>query len=193
MHSPLSKAWRAGLTGLCAAACALWASAPASAATFSVLEPGKRGPLAIVIQGKIDTGDSLRFAELIIRLDEQKRRVGLVALDSPGGFLGESLAIAETVRRRGLPTYVVDTCASGCFMIFAAGSRRLASRTARIGVHTAFTSRGSSDKGTAIMASYAVRYGVPVGVVAKMMGTEAPEIAWLNRSDIRAMHVTATR
>ncbi|PSC02785.1 hypothetical protein SLNSH_22345 [Alsobacter soli] len=170
----------------------LAASSPSQAATLAVLKP-KRGPVALVIQGKIDTGDSIRFAQLLLALDEAKLRPAMVALDSPGGYLGESLAIAETVRRRGIATYASGTCASGCFMIFAAGTKRLAAKSARIGVHTAYTGAGSSDRGTSVMASYALRYGVPPLVVAKMIATTAPNIAWLDRQDIKAMHVQAMR
>lgn len=180
--------FRAILLGLASVLAGMAGMAGAQAADLVVVKP-KRGPVAVIIQGKIDTGDSLRFAEMLLALDEARQPIGMLALDSPGGYLGESIAIAETVRRRRIPALVAGTCASGCFMIFAASPNRLAARSARIGVHTAYTRSGASDKGTAVMASYAERYGVPRTVIGKMIATAAPDIAWLDRRDIQAMHV----
>jgi hypothetical protein len=162
---------------------------PARAATFEVMQPRGGGPAQIVLRGKIDINDSIRFSRLMTRLRHERRQVGVLALNSPGGYVRESLAIAAVVRETKLDTYVHSLCASSCFNVFAAGATRLASREASIGVHMAFTPAGTSRVGTEAMVSYARVCGTPQQVIDKMMATPAPDMAWLSFADIRAMNV----
>lgn len=166
-----------------------FASIPARAATFQVISPPGGGAVQIVLRGKIDIDDSIRFIKLVDRLRRHGHPVGVIALNSPGGYVRESLAIAALVHQERLDTYVRSLCASSCFNVFAAGATRLASRAANIGVHMAFTPAGMSRSGTEAMASYARICGTPQRVIDKMMATRAPDMAWLDPADIKAMNV----
>lgn len=159
------------------------------AATFQVVQPRGGGAVQIVLRGKIDIDDSIRFTQLLTKLRRDRRPVGVIALNSPGGYVRESLAIAARIREERLDTYVRNLCASSCFNVFAAGANRLASREASIGVHMAFTPSGTSRAGTEAMASYARVCGTPERVIDKMLATRAPDMAWLDPADIRAMNV----
>lgn len=162
---------------------------PSQSATFQVVQPRGGGAVQIVLRGKIDIDDSIRFTRLLTRLRHDRHPVGVIALNSPGGYVRESLAIAALVREERLDTYVRSLCASSCFNVFAAGATRLASREASIGVHMAFTPAGVSRSGTEAMASYARMCGTPQRVIDKMMATRAPDMAWLDPADIQAMNV----
>jgi hypothetical protein len=171
----------------------LMASAlPASAASLSVLRVPGRLPSTILIEGEFEAADAMHFASLLETLRREHQPARLVALDSPGGYVGEALTIAEIVRRDRLSTYVARLCASSCFNVFAAGVTRTASREASIGVHSAFSPAGPNVWGTAAMADYAVWCGTPRRIVSKLVSTPAPRIAWLKEADMRAMRVKLT-
>ncbi len=164
----------------------------AKAASFEVVAPDPTSRASIAIAGKIDLDDGVRFAHLLDDLRRKKQLVREIALDSMGGYIHESLAIAALVSHYRLNTHVRGVCASSCFNVFAAGASRSASRTASIGVHMAFTADGTSRAGTDAMANHAIRKGVPRRVIAKMRATPAPGMAWLDSADLDAMHVTLT-
>ncbi|MEJ1935036.1 hypothetical protein WDZ92_32970, partial [Nostoc sp. NIES-2111] len=93
-----------------------------------------------------------------------------------------------------MTTFAWDTCASACFVVYAAGAKKLATPMARLGVHTAYEPGGSiSSKATATMAEACRRFGVPQSVLAKMARTKAPDIAWITRKEARAMGVRQIR
>ena len=165
---------------------------PASAASLSVLRAPGRLPSTILLDGKIEAADAMHFASLVETLRLEHRPARLVALDSPGGYVGEALTIAEMVRRDRLSTYVARLCASSCFNVFAAGVKRTASRQASIGVHSAFSAAGPNVLGTVAMAEYAAWCGTPRRIVSKLVSTPAPQIAWLKEVDMRVMRVKLT-
>ncbi|MFO1147986.1 MAG: ATP-dependent Clp protease proteolytic subunit [Alsobacter sp.] len=168
------------------------AVSPSLAARFRVVRPAGEGAAHVLIDGRLNPHDSRRFETLLERLRRENTPVALVALNSPGGYVVEGLAIAELVRLRRIDTYVAGMCASSCFNVFAAGANRLASREASIGVHMAFTPDGPSAEGTAAMVDLALRCGAPQTVIAKMKATAAPKISWLTLADMQAMHVRVT-
>jgi hypothetical protein len=88
----------------------------------------------LTLTGTIDPGAAERFAAEIGARGEYVRAV---VLDSPGGSVRDALAIGDLVHERGLTTQVAAgaLCASSCPLIFAAGTTRLASPDAAIGVH----------------------------------------------------------
>jgi hypothetical protein len=167
-------------------------ASPSLAAHFRVVRPAGEGAAHVLIEGRLNPYDSRRFEALLERLRRDHTPVALVALNSPGGYVVEGLAIAELIRRLKLDTYVAGMCASSCFNVFAAGANRLASREASIGVHMAFTPDGPSKEGTAAMVDLALRCGAPETVIAKMKATAAPRISWLTLADMQAMHVRLT-
>lgn len=101
-----------------------------------------RAPLAIALKGggilqltgTIDPGAADRFAAEIAARGEYVRAV---ALDSPGGVVGDALRIGQLLRQHGYDTLVESgaICASSCPLVFAAGVGRTAVPGAAIGVH----------------------------------------------------------
>ncbi|MCR4268138.1 hypothetical protein [Nitratireductor sp. ZSWI3] len=111
------------------------AARPRAAATITppvrfAVRPG--GVLAV--DGMIDQGAAARFRTM---LDALRGEVSTVTLDSPGGALGDAMAMARLIRRHGLATRVDDgaICASSCPLVLAGGVERQAGERALIGVH----------------------------------------------------------
>jgi hypothetical protein len=86
------------------------------------------------LTGTISVGSAARFTEEVRLRGEY---IETIALDSPGGSVEDALAIARLIRERGFSTAVGDgaLCASSCPLVLAAGSERLVSDTAAVGVH----------------------------------------------------------
>lgn len=94
------------------------------------LQPG--GVLRIA--GSIDIGASARFAQEIAQRGEYVR---VVALNSPGGSLADSLAMSALIRERELGTVVPKgaICASSCPLVMAGGVSRGVEEGAAVGLH----------------------------------------------------------
>lgn len=151
----------------------------------------------LALRGSIVVGDAGRLREAIAAANHRGRRVGALRLDSPGGVVTEAVELAQVARAASLPTVVVNggICASACFVVFAGGSPRYASRSARIGVHSA------SERGTETQASSTVTLGlarflhdldVPDSILGRMTVTLPGEMAWLGEADLRSMGVVLT-
>jgi hypothetical protein len=95
------------------------------------------GRITIVIAGKINPGDTDAFAAELKHANQAGKSVANVNLDSLGGNLLEGVKLAGAVRVGKLSTNVEKTCASACFLVFAAGNTKSANYTAQIGVHGA--------------------------------------------------------
>jgi len=59
-----------------------------------------------------------------------------LTLASDGGHIFAARGIAELVRRYHLRTYVEETCASACILIFIAADQRELAQGARLGFHS---------------------------------------------------------
>jgi hypothetical protein len=157
----------------------------ASAATFTVTS-SKENKTVVSLNGKILEGDGDKLKEIIKSENRAIRLVSGMRFNSPGGLLLEGVKLAAIIRYAKISTIVANgaRCASACFIAFSAGKQKVASYTARIGVHGASDGRGQ-DTGNALnatvsMARIVKELGVPEGIIEKMVGTRASEIAWLN-------------
>src|SRR5262245_46447079 len=119
-----------GMTRIAAAAMLASTVLPGRAAQIEV--SGPPGASAIAIVGTIETADAETFQEKTRTLTE-----ALVLLNSNGGDVVAAIRVGEMVRARGFTTFVTDTCASACTLIWLAGSQRYMSRHAQIGFHQA--------------------------------------------------------
>ena len=133
---------------------------PARAMDFFTVNTND-GRLLLVAQGEIKEGDDRRLHEFVARLPAQTKLFA-IGLDSPGGNLREGVYLANSIHSTGLPTIVSSRgmCASACFLMFAAGSTRMASINARIGVHNASADgedNGPAQAVTTLMARQAGR------------------------------------
>jgi hypothetical protein len=100
--------------------------------TFELVGGGR-----LMATGTITPGSSDAFAAEIERRGDY---VKTVVLNSPGGSVGDALAIGKLIRDRKLNTEVEagKYCASSCPLAFAGGVERRAGDKAAIGVHQVF-------------------------------------------------------
>ena len=177
-----------------AAAAVLWVTS-ASAASFSTSREKDRD-LIVTLRGEIFEGDSDKLKNIIRRADDNGDTVVILRLDSPGGSVLEGVKLADVVRDEKIATSVSGTakCASACFMVFAAGSEKYVSYTARVGVHGASDEHGretaQSSAATISMARISQELGVPPSIIGKMVVTPPDEILWLTPDDLRSMGTT---
>ncbi len=181
-----------GLVGVALASLAV-APQPARAMHFFTVNTND-GRLLLVAEGEIKEGDDKRLHDFVAALPAQAKLFA-VGLDSPGGNLREGVYLANSIHSTGLPTIVSSRgmCASACFLMFAAGSTRMASINARIGVHSASSDgedNGPAQAVTTLMARQAAEFGVPSSIIGKMVTTPPGDITWLNRQDLAAMNTT---
>ncbi len=134
----------------------------------------------IIATGEIQLGDDEKLHTLVAGLPGNTVLLG-IALSSPGGNLGEGIRLATTIRNTGFATGAHGTCASACFLLFAAGAKKLVFEGARIGVHSA-SFHGVENMGTQAvttqMARKAAEFGVPPAIIGKMVTTAAEDMAW---------------
>lgn len=156
----------------------LLSPAPVSAADITLTGS------AIRITGPIETGDAQKLQDLLAtpRGSGAFARSGTFLLDSRGGRVSEALKIARIVER-GYGTTVVPSgalCYSACFLVYAAGSYRIAGGSAALGVHQVAMAKGPAQGAEDIAAlarvsatvdSYLQSRGVPTLVIDKMKRT----------------------
>jgi hypothetical protein len=86
----------------------------------------------VYASGAIEEGDAAKLAAL--------PRFGTLELDSPGGLVGEALAMAANMDARGGIQTIVKagaSCASACAMaLFVSGKTRIVYMGGRLGIHS---------------------------------------------------------
>lgn len=169
---------------------------PAAAATIRSFV-SKEGKTIISINGEIVREDVATFKEAIRAANQSGKLVSGIRLNSEGGNLGAGVEIAEIVRFAKAATVVANgaTCASACFLIFAAGSEKFASHSAQIGVHGASESGRetiNSGAATVSMARVSKELGVSETIIGKMVVTPPDQMVWLSPNDLRSIGTTMT-
>jgi hypothetical protein len=167
---------------------------PAAAADIAISTAADK-PSAITLAGAIVKGDAAKFRKLLTPGPNEKPVTALL-LSSSGGAVAEAAEIATLVRNANIATRVANgaTCASACFLIFAAGKHKFAGSRARIGVHSAndMVTGAETDAGahaTVSMGRVLQSYGVPERIIGRMVLTAPTSIAWLSTDDLRSMGV----
>jgi hypothetical protein len=157
---------------------------------------GKDNKTRIDLIGEIGEGDADKLKSIVKDANEARRVVVTIRLDSIGGNLLEGVRIADVVKFGRIATAVRSgsTCASACFIIFAAGQERYAHYTARVGVHGASDEKGQetvqSGAATVTMGRLVSALGVPPSIIGKMVVTPPSDMVWLTVDDLRTMNVT---
>jgi hypothetical protein len=178
---------------LLGATCVASLSVQSSAAAIKDV-PGKHG-VVIQLSGMIVPGDADALLNSVRRLEDGGKSIETVQLNSNGGNLGEAARLAAVIQQQRLSTAVTSgaVCASACFLAFAAGQPKFASRDARIGVHRAADKTGSetrsSAQATVLMGSFARGLGIPPEIVSRMLTTSPKTIAWLEPKELQLMAV----
>jgi hypothetical protein len=156
----------------------------------------KDGRVVITISGEITEGDSDTFKIAVKTANDAGKLVSSIRLNSPGGNLYEGASLAEAVRFGKMATNVgqAATCASACFLIFAAGENKFANYSAQIGVHGASDENGAetvrSGAATVSMAKIAKDLGVPPAIIGRMVVTSPSDMVWLSPADLQSMGTT---
>ena len=164
----------------------------AVAATISAVD-SKDGKTRLDLVGDVTPGDAEAIKLAIQKANSANRIVVTIRLNSKGGNLLESVKIADIVRTGKISTSVLSNsvCASGCFIIFAAGNEKFANYNAQIGVHGASDERGGetvqSNAATVGMARVIKELGAPASIVGKMVVTPPDQMVWLTVDDLRSM------
>jgi hypothetical protein len=156
----------------------------------------KDGYVLISISGEIVEGDADALKATIKAANDSGKFVSGVRLNSAGGNLLEGVKLSEIVKFAKTATNVAQgaTCASACFLIFAAGETKFANYASQVGVHGASDQTGSetvrSEAATVSMARVAKELGVPASIIGRMVVTPPSEMVWLSPSDLQSMGTT---
>ncbi len=158
--------------------------------------------LMLHFDGEIVPGDAdkmVRFLYGVIERYGAGRLHGvktIVSLNSPGGSVLEARKIAELFfgsRHQAVAVQSGHECLSACFLLFAAGNPRIIGRSdAIIGVHSASERQQEtivSTYATVVMSRDLDRYGVPAGILGKVVTTVPQQMYQLNAVDLQAMKV----
>lgn len=86
----------------------------------------KDGRVVILITGELIEGDTEAFKSAVKTANDAGKLVSSIRLNSPGGSLLEGVKLADAVRFGKIVTNVGQgaTCASACFLVFAAALAR---------------------------------------------------------------------
>ena len=160
----------------------------AAAAEIKSINPAD-DRVEISISGNIAPGDADLLSARIKAAKDAGKLVTSVRLNSEGGNLLEGARLADVVRSAKVSTNVGQnaTCASACFLIFAAGETKYAYVRARIGVHGASENGTESRKATTAMARIAEELDVPQSIIRRMVNTPPNDVTWLSLNDLRLM------
>lgn len=157
----------------------------------------KEGKVVIALYGDIEQGDAESFSNIVKTANAQGKVVSGLRLNSQGGNLAEGFKLADLVKFAKIATIVPNgsLCASACFLIFAGGEQRFASRSSQIGVHGASSNGAETPESSAAtieMVRFAKLLGVPDRILGEMAATPPSQMFWLSQNDLLAMNVTLT-
>ncbi|WP_455272331.1 hypothetical protein [Rhizobium herbae] len=150
-------------------------------------------------EGSIEPGAAARFAS---EIEARGEYVKTVLLDSPGGAVGDALAMSKLIREKKLGTKVASggLCASSCPIIMAGGVSREAEQGAVIGVHQIFN--GSTEKlspeqamseaqrTTADVSRHLEEMGIKSGVWLHAMETPPDRLYYLTTEEMKGFALT---
>jgi hypothetical protein len=86
-------------------------------------------------EAEIAGGFKYGLAKDFQKLLNASGKLKAVHLDSPGGRVGEAIALNQIIRANGLDTYVSSECMSACTIAFAGGKHRVLRKSAVLGFH----------------------------------------------------------
>nr|WP_245295726.1 hypothetical protein [Xaviernesmea rhizosphaerae] len=150
-------------------------------------------------QGAIDPGAAARFAA---EVEARGEYVKTVVLDSPGGSVGDALAMSRLIRERQLDTRVEKgaLCASSCPIVFAGGVQRVAEKGAVIGVHQIFNgstqrltpeeAMSQAQRTTAEVTRHLEAMGVKPGLWRRALETPPDRLFYLSAREMEAEALT---
>ncbi|WP_275789582.1 ATP-dependent Clp protease proteolytic subunit [Pararhizobium gei] len=153
----------------------------------------------LLAEGAIDPGAAARFAS---EIEARGEYVKTVQLNSPGGAVGDALAMSTLIREKKLDTRVASgaLCASSCPIVMAGGIGRTAETDAVIGVHQVFN--GSKEKlsperamseaqrTTADVTRHLAEMGIKPGVWLHALETPPDRLYYLTGEEMKEFALT---
>jgi hypothetical protein len=158
-----------------------------------VIAASQQRACLIALRGLITRDATFKFDAVLARTAELGCDRPWLMLESPGGALGDGIALGREVHFRQLRTITHADCASACALIFLGGSERvLVGARGRIGLHQPATTRfigndrhcgGSLDSnGVRDIRSY-LRWVVPARadeLMKLVLRTSCDAIEWID-------------
>jgi len=190
MSDPVFREWQKWGIAVCGLVIAGLALSPSIAAAAEITSSNlKDDTIEISISGNIAVGDAELLRTRIKAATDTGKLVTSMRLNSEGGSLLEGARLADVVKSTKVSTNVGQnaTCASACFLIFAAGETKYAYVRARIGVHGASENGTESRKATKAMARIAEELDVPESIIRRMVNTPPTDVTWLSLNDLRLL------
>jgi hypothetical protein len=151
------------------------------------------GLFSIYATGQIVPGDRTAFERLATDGSHD-----IVLLNSPGGSLGEGLAIGAIIRERGTTTAVSapNSCYSACALAWLGGRLRLLADGADVGSHAAFiddngikTEKGSEN---AVVGAYLSMLGLGIDAIAYLTSASPENVIHITRLTARKYGIAAS-
>lgn len=163
---------------------------------------------ALTVTGTILPGSGEAFAAAVESYGEY---IKTVALDSPGGSVGDALAMGRLIRERGFGTSVAagSLCASSCPLVFAGGKERVATPASAIAVHQIYAATpadstlasrlaaagnamSDAQSMTAEISRYLIEMGVDPEVWLRALETPPDRLSYFSPDDLTRLKL-ATR
>jgi len=143
------------------------------------------GSWNVLVTGEIKSGDDEKFHRVTDRLPSSVT----VELNSLGGAVAAGLSIGEEIRIRQFGTFINNTCASVCGLIWLAGYPRMIMDDAHVGFHAAYYSKNGqvSPGANAVIGAYLNRLGFSYNAVEFLTYTTPGSMQWLT-SDLAAKY-----
>jgi hypothetical protein len=154
---------------------------------------------ALTLTGEIAPGDADRFADWLATQDTPP---ATIFLNSPGGSVGDALAIGRQIRGLTATTRMTaaDICLSACPYILAGGSTRLVEDGAWVGVHQhffgenvalpAFLAVEDIQRGQGEVMDYLIEMDIDPALMRHALVTPPDEIYLLLPDELQGYNLT---
>lgn len=161
--------------------------------TFTLLEDTDFGTL-LLLSGAIEWGDAERLEVYLAGLEELP---STIALNSPGGFVDEALAIGRSLRDADFDTIILPgmVCLSSCPYVLAGGVERRVSLEGAVGLHQHYydTPRfipvyfavEDIQKGQGRTMAHLIEMGINPSVMVHALSTPPSEVYVLVDDELR--------
>ena len=158
-------------------------------AEFGVFLVDRETPVVMYLNGPIDDTAVLDFR----RARRAHPEGTIVVLNSPGGFLGTALTLADEVFQAGLTTIIPSWagCYSACAFVFLAGVERLA--LGELGVHQFTSSDPDLEDAQRILADVLELLnllGTPQELISLMLRTPPDDMHIFAADEIQALAIS---
>jgi hypothetical protein len=173
----------------CAVAMLIGCASARAADIWSTPNACGDGCTAIFLTGEIKPNDWKTFADIVKNEHITK---ATVMMASPGGEVTSALRMGLLIRANGFATVVPEkmACASGCALMWLAGTPRMATTESHIGFHAPYIRKVRNGKafgpaypdsaGVSMVKKYMDKLGVSKPAQSFLVSASADDMYWLN-------------